>query len=164
MRVSIRNNWVSLGGSSTVKDEQENDVLLIKGKVVSISRKKYIQDLNHELLYTVRNKIFSIFTKKAIVYDKVGNQVAFIRRKIFSVHDRYFVNSNLGKIEIQGNILGFDYHIYLNDEEVGHISRNISLRDSFTLDLKDGFDLPFYVALVIAVDNITDSRREDRSN
>ena len=63
---------------------------------------------------------------------------------------------------MRGNFFGFDYHIYLNDVEVGHVSRKISLRDSFVLTLNDDVkDVPFYIALVIAVDNITDQQASD---
>ena len=164
MQVSIRNKWVSFGGSSTVKDMNEKDVLFVKGKVFTFTRKKFVRDLEQNLLYTVRNKFWILFAKKAMIYDKDGNIVANIRRKVISLHDHYFVESPVGQIEIKGNILCFDYHIWLNGEEVGHISRKISLRDSYVLDLKDGLELPFFVALVIAVDNITDRRRDDSSS
>ncbi len=164
MQVSIRNKWVSFGGSSTVKDMNEKDVLFVKGKVFTFTRKKFVKDLEQNLLYTVRNKFWILFAKKAMIYDKDGNIVAKIRRKVVSLHDHYFIESSKGQFEIKGNILCFDYHIWLNGEEVGHISRKISLRDSYVLDLKDGLELPFFVALVIAVDNITDRRRDDSSS
>ena len=163
MKVNIMNKWVSFKGSSEVKDENNQDVLFVEGKFFSITRKKFVQDLDKNLLYVVRNKYWNLFVKKAMIYDKDGNQVAFIRRKVFSVHDKYLINCNGCQMEITGNILGFDYHIVLNGEEVGHIARNISLRDSFTLEIKDGLELPFYVALVIAIDNITDRRRDENS-
>ena len=118
-------------------------------------------DLDGNLLYTVRNKFWTLFVKKAMVYDKDGNQVAFIRRKFWSVHDRYFMQTKLGEIEIRGNILCFDYHIFLEGKEIGHVARKISLRDSYVLDIDDNQELAFFVALVIAIDNITDSRRQD---
>ena len=163
MKVSIRNNWVSLKGSSHVKDMEEKDVLTVEGKFFTFTRKKFVKDLEGNLLYMVRNKYWILFAKKAMIYDKEGKQVAFIRRKVLSLHDHYFIQCNAGNMEIKGNILGFDYHIVLNGEEVGHISRKISLRDSFVLDVKDGLDLAFYVALVIAIDNITDRRQEGSS-
>ena len=121
------------------------------------------------LFLTVYSKLPSIswtnfFVKKAMVYDKDGNQVAFIRRKFWSVHDRYFVQSSLGNLEITGNILGFDYHIILDGKEIGHVTRKISLRDSFVLSLEDGYDLSFFVAFVIAIDNITDQRSAEASS
>lgn len=161
MQVSIRNKWISLRGGSQVKDMNENDVLKVKGKFWTVTRKKFVLDLDGNLLYTVRNKFWTLFVKKAMVYDKDGNQVAFIRRKFWSVHDRYFMQTKLGEIEIRGNILCFDYHIFLQGKEIGHVARKISLRDSYVLDIDDNQELAFFVALVIAIDNITDSRRQD---
>ena len=161
MQVSIRNKWISFKESSEVKDANENDVLIVEGKFLSLTRKKFVRDMDKKLLYMVRNKFWIFLAKKAMIFDAEGNQVAFIKRKVFTLKDHYIINSKLGNLEIKGNILGFDYHISLNGEEVGHISRKISLRDSFVLDLKDGLDLPFFVALTIAIDNITDRRRND---
>ena len=166
MQVSIRNKWISLRGGSTVKDMNEKDVLYVKGKFFTFTRKKFVQDMSGNLLYTVRNKFWTFFVRKALVYDKDGNQVAFMKKKFWSFHDHYFIDTKLGQIEIRGNILCFDYHISLNGKEIGHVSRKISLRDSFVLDLDDEYkeELPFFVALVIAIDNITDQRRDDNSN
>lgn len=160
MQVSIRNKWISLRGGSTVKDMNENDVLKVQGKFWTITRKKFVKDLEGNLIYTVRNKFWCFFVKKAMVYDKDGNQVAFLKRKFFSLHDHYLIQTKLGDIEVKGNFLGFDYHIYLGGKEIGHVSRKISLRDSFVLDVPDDQELAFFVALVIAVDNITDARRD----
>lgn len=164
MQVSIRNKWVSLRGGSRVKDMNEKDVLYVKGKFWTFTRKKFVQDMEGNLLYTVRNKFWTFFVHKAMVYDKDGNQVAFLRRKFWSLHDHFFVDSKIGKLEIRGNILCFDYHISLDGKEIGHVSRKISLRDSFVLDIDDQYELPFFVALVIAIDNITDRRKDENSS
>ena len=162
--VSIRNKWISLRGGSYVKDMNEKDVYYVKGKFWTFTRKKFVQDMNGNLLFTVRNKFWTLFARKALVYDKDGQLVARIRRKIFSFHDRYFIKSSLGELEIRGNILLFDYHIILNGQEIGHISRKVSLRDSYVLSIEDGQDLAFFVAFAIAIDNITDQRRQDASS
>ena len=163
-QVSIRNKWISLRGGSRVKDMEERDVLYVKGKFWTFTRKKFVQDMEGNLLYTVRNKFWTFFVHKAMVYDKDGNMVARIRRKFWSFHDRYFVESSLGDLEICGNILGFNYQIKLNGKEIGHVSRKISLRDSFVLTLDDDQDLAFFVAFVIAIDNITDQRNAEASS
>ena len=161
MEVSIRNKWISLRGGSTVKDMSENDVFRVKGKFWTFTRKKFIQDLNGNTLYVVRNKFWTLFARKAFVYNAQGEVVARIRRKIFSMHDRYFIQSSLGEMEIKGNILLHDYHITLNGKEIGHIARKISLRDSYVLSLDDDQELAFFVSLCIAIDNITDQMKED---
>ena len=165
IQLAIRNKWISLRGSSVVKDINENDVLKVQGKFFTVTYKKFVQTLEGETKYIVRNKFWKLFAYKGFVIDpKTNEKVVTIRRKVFSLHDRYFMQSKFGEIEIKGNILGFDYHIYLNGKEIGHVARKISLRDSFVLTLDDDdADKYFWVALVIAIDNITDERNNNSS-
>ena len=167
MELSIRNKWVSLGESSVVQDMNGNDVMKVKGKVFSFTRKKTLTDLDGNVKYIVRNKFWRLFTYKAFVLDANETVKATIRRKIFSLHDRYFVTSDLGEMEIVGNIFQFNYKILLNGKQIGHVARKISLRDSFVLTVDDDCDYMFMTALVIAIDNITDRKDENarsRSN
>ena len=164
MDLMIRNKWITLRGSSIVRDENENDVMQVKGKFFTVTRKKFVQTLDGETKFIVRNKFWRLFAYRAYIMTPDKHKVARIRRKIFSFHDRYFIESEMGQLEIKGNILLHDYHIYLNGEEVGHIARKISLRDSYVLHLEEGIDPTFYLALVIAIDNITDQRRENAAN
>ncbi len=164
MQLIIRNKWISLKGSSYVKDINGNDVMKVEGKFWTFTRKKFIKDMDGNTVYVVRNKFWKFFQYQAFICDKDEKIISHVKRKVFSLHDSYSLDSPYGKILFKGNILGYDYHIYLNDEEVGHVSRKISLRDSFVLDLKDGLDEKFFVALLIAMDNITDEMNADASS
>ena len=158
MQLSIRNKWISFKGSSVVQDLEGKDVLKIVGKFWTFTRKKSVCELDGTVKYVIKNKIISLFGRTAYVFDDKGEKVCTLKRKIFSLRDRYFVESPLGKIEINGNIFQFNYKITLDGKEIGHISRKVSLRDSFVLDINDEFDYRLFVALVIAIDNITDRR------
>jgi len=159
MRLIIRNKWISIGGSSYVRDENENDLLKVKGKIFTFTHKKFVKELDGKKIYMVRNKFWYFIHRQAMIYDMEGNKLAHLSRKFFSLHDHYNIETaNHGTLVIRGNILGYDYHIYENDVEIGHVTRKISLRDSFVLDIKEGADWKFYCALVIAIDNLTDSR------
>ena len=164
MKLIVRNKWISLRGSSYVRDEAGNDVMKVRGKFWTFTRKKFIEDLDGNVVYIVRNKFWKLFRYSAFIMDKDQKVLSHVKRKIFSLHDSYKLESPYGDITFRGNILGFDYHICLNGEEVGHVSRKISLRDSFVLDLKDGLDEKFFVALLIAMDNITDEMAQDSSS
>lgn len=164
MELTIKNKWISLRGSSTVQDLAGRDFMIVKGKFFTFTRKKFVQDLQGNTKYVVRNKFWRLFARKAFIEDTNKNKLVRIRRKIFSFHDRYFIESSLGKMEIIGNIFQFNYRIILNGQEIGHIARRVSLRDSFVLTISDGFDPMLFVALVIAIDNITDQRDQDHSN
>ena len=164
MELQIKNKWVSIGGSSVIQDVNGNDVMKVKGKVFSFTRKKTLTDLEDNVKFVIRNKFWRLFTYRAFILDAEGNTKATIRRKIFSLHDRYFVTSDLGNMEVVGNILQFNYRILLDGREIGHVARKISLRDSFVLTAEDDFDPAFMVALVIAIDNITDRKNENSSS
>ncbi|MCR5413261.1 MAG: LURP-one-related family protein [Kiritimatiellae bacterium] len=159
MQLAIKNKWVSLGGASTVKDMDGNDVLKVKGKMFSFRKQKFLTTMADEPLYTVRNKLLSLFGRTAFVLDPSGKTVATVRRKLLSLSSKFQVESSIGKVEITGNILGFDYHIFVDGKEVGHIERKISLRDSFVLNIDDSFDYRLFVAFVIAIDNVTDRNK-----
>ena len=159
MQLKIKNHWISLGGSSSVQDMNGNDVLKVEGAIFTFTQKKFLKTLEGRQLYTIRNKLFSFLGRTAFVLDEGNHVVATVRKKLISLHDKYFVESSIGQMEIIGNILGYDYHIIVDGKEVGHIARKISLRDSFVLDIDDSFDHRFFVALVIAIDNVTDRRR-----
>ena len=162
MELAIKNKFVSVGESSTVQDMNGKDIFNVKGKVFSLTRIKTIFDMNGNTQYIVRNKFWSLFSRTALVYNATGDVVVTVKRKIFSVHDRYMIESSLGELEIIGNILGFDYKIILNGQEIGHISRKLNFVDSFILTIPDNVDYALYVALVIAIDNITDRRNSAR--
>lgn len=156
MELAIKNKWISLGGASTVTDMTGAEVLKVKGKVFSFTRKKTICDPNGSKLYIVRNKFFSLFGRKAFVCNSTGDKVITITKKLFSLRDKYTITSRLGDLVIDGNILGFNYNITLNGMNIGHISRRISLRDSFVLNISDQYDYALFTAFVIAIDNLTD--------
>lgn len=165
MQLAIRNKWISFRGSSVVKDLNEQDVLKVQGKFWTWTRKKFVMTLDGEVKYVVRNKFWTLFAYRAFVLEPDGKTVvATIRRKIFSFHDRYFIKTKYGELEIRGNILLFNYHIFRDGKDIGHVARKISLRDSFVLDIDDSEDYYFFVALVIAIDNITDQRQQDSYN
>ncbi len=164
MQLSIRNKWISFAGSSTVKDMNEKDVLTVKGKFLSITQKKFIFDMQGNLLFVVRNKFWRLWHRKAFVLNPQNEQVALVRRKLFSLHDHYYITSSLGDLQIRGNILLFNYDILLDGKKVGHISRKISARDSFVLDIDDKYDYATFVALVIAIELITNQRQNSESS
>lgn len=164
MQLAIRNKWISLRGSSVVKDLEEKDVLRVKGKFWTFTRKKFVQTLEGETKFVVRNRFWHFFVWRALVIDPNKKIVATIRRKFWSLHDHYYINSDYGSFEIRGNILLFNYQIFKDGKEIGHVARKISMRDSYVLTIDDAEDYYFFVALVIAIDNISDARRQGEGN
>ncbi len=158
MKVYIKNKIWSLGGGSSVVNENKEDVFKVKGRVFSVTRVKYVCDKEGNRLFKVRNKWFNWFVHKAYIYDANKNKIATVKDKWFNVKQEYFVLGYKDEIKIQGKFFGLTTQILKNGEVIGTIRRQITIfADAFELEANEE-DMPFLVALVIAIDNITDKK------
>lgn len=158
MKIIVKNKFVSWGGSSKVEDEAGNPLYRVKGRVFSWTRKKTLLDLDGNVLYRIRNKWPTWLLHSAFICDVDGNKLCKIKQRIsFS---RLFTVENSGdSIDIVGVPLA-GMEVTRNGEYIGTITRKFwSLRDYFVLDVPDGVDPTFMIALTIAIDNIHDKSR-----
>lgn len=156
MQVFIKNKLVSLGGSSQVFDVNKRPVYNVKGAVFSVTRKKKIYDMRGTLLFKIRNKFFNWFLHKVYVYDATGKKIAVVKDKLFNPHKEFFVDGLDCDIRTEGEFFSLSTTIYKDNVAIGRIDRQITLiADSFCLEA-DEQDIPFLIALVIAIDNIYD--------
>lgn len=158
MKVYIKNRVFSLGQGSSVVDENKNALFDVKGRAISITRKKFLYDANGQLLYSIRNKWINFFVHKAYIYDASGSKIATVKDKWFNVNQEYFVMGYKDEIKIQGKFFGLTSQILRNGNVIGTVRRQITfIADAFELEA-DERDLPFLIALVVALDNIHDNR------
>ena len=151
---------MSLGDSSTVVDENKNPLFKVKGKIFSITRKKKIKDMSGKTLYTVRNKWLNFFSHKAFIYDENKVKIATVKDKWINVKREYFIEGMGDEIKIEGGFFSLSCQILKNGEVIGTIRRKIDMWvDSFELEA-DEKDIPFLIALVIAIDNIVDKKTQ----
>lgn len=158
MKVYIKNKLFSIGGASTVINENKEDVYKVKGRAFSITRVKWVCDLNGNKLFKIRNKWFNFFVHKAFIYDNNNEKIATVKDKFFNVKNDYFILGNKDEIKIDGKFFSLSANILKNGELFGTIRRQITfIADAFELEA-DEKDLPFLIAIVIAIDNITDNK------
>ena len=117
-----------------------------------------------QLLFIIRNKFWRLFTRRAFVLDPNGNVICRVSKKYLSFRSKFTIDQYKDNIVIDGNIFDYNFSITENGREVGHVSRKISLRDSFVLTIEDESKAAFYSALVIAIDCILDRRNSERSH
>ncbi len=155
MKVIIRNKLFSIGNGSTVKNETDEDVFMVKGRIFSPTRVKWVCDLGGNHLFKVRNKWFNFFARKAYVYED-DTKVAKVKKPFFSFK-KFIVQGYGDEILIDGDFFSPKSTILRNGDVIGTITRNITFfKDAFTLEAEED-DMPFLIALVIAIDNIVDS-------
>lgn len=158
MKVLIRNKFFSLTGSSKVLNENKEPLYNVKGKFLSIRKKKRVCDLDGKVLFKVQNKFFNLFSHSAFILDADGKRVARVTRKLFDVKGNYVVEDCEDEILVEGKFFGLSSKIIKNGAQVGSITRDVTLfEDHFTLE-GEPQDIPFLIALVIAIDNISDKK------
>lgn len=160
MRVTIKNKFFSLGGSSSVKDETGKDVFFVKGRFLSPTHVKWVCDSEKNKLYKVRNKWFNFINERAYVYEG-KTKVAKVKHPLFS-GKKFVVEGYKDEILIDGDFFSAKSTITRNGKAVGTINREFAVvNDTFTLEA-DEADMPFMIALVIAIDNILDKITKTR--
>lgn len=164
MKLYIKNNLVSLRGSSTVLDENEKPVYQVKGKLFSITEKKSIMNMEGKTIFKVRNKFWKFFMNSAFISDAKGEKIAKVSQKFSFGKKKFIVQGYKDEIRIEGNFWGLDYSIYRNEKIMGSLQKKMwALTDSFVLDIADEENSALFVALVIALDNIYDKNRNDNN-
>ena len=165
MKLFIKNKFVSVGGSSYVLDENDNQVFRIKGKWLSPTKKKKIYDMDGNLLYVVRNKYWHFLKRTCFVSDADKEKIMQIVYKKFAFKNDFFVQGYKDEISFTGKLLQFpniNMTIQKNGEEIGTLVKNFTVaRDTYSLDVKKDNDAALFVAMTIAIDNIFDARRKN---
>lgn len=158
MKIIVKNKFISWGGSSKVEDAAGNALYRVKGKAFSWTRKKTLTDLNGNVLYRIRNKWPTFLLHSAFVCDKNGNKLCKVRAAL-NFKRVYMVEDCRDKIDIEGTPLS-GMPVSRNGEYIGTITKKFwTIRDYFELDIPDGQDPTFMIALTIAIDNIHDKAR-----
>lgn len=154
MKVIIKNKFFSLGGSSSVKDENGEDAFFVKGRFLSPTRVKWVCDKEKNKLFKVRNKWFNFINERAYVYEG-KTKIAKVKHPLFS-GKKFVVEGYKDEILIDGDFFSLKSSITKNGKIVGTIERKFTVvNDTFTLEAEEA-DMPFMIALVIAIDNIVD--------
>ena len=78
MKFCVKNKLLSLGGSSTVKDESGNDIFKVKGKIFSLTKKK--KTLKTKKKYTYKAKGYGI-KASSIKWSSSNKSVLSISKK-----------------------------------------------------------------------------------
>ena len=161
MHLKVQNKFFSLGGSSKVLNDKNENYLLVKGKMFSITKKKYVKSLSKKTIFMVRNKFWTWINKKALIYDSKRHLVATVIRD-FRIKAGFTVTGAEQEIRVEADhIVAYSFTISMGGKEIGKINRPVlALTDTYEIDFEDEEDAPFLVALVIAIDNMYDRARK----
>lgn len=153
MRFIVRQKIFSFGDNFTIKDQYGKDHFTVKGKVFAIGDKLRIYDMAGRELYYIEQKLFRLLPEY-IIYQG-GQPVAKVKKEFTFFRPKFNITSTLGNFTIEGNFLGMDFSIRKNGRHVAQVSKRwFSFADTYGVDIVEGEDYGFLLALVIVIDQV----------
>ena len=153
MVYQVRQKIFSLGDRYTVKDAAGADRFLVRSAVVSVSKRMWILDMEGKELYGMRRKLLSLLPCYRI--SRGDDEVARLRQRLSLWGKRFSVEGERGSFLVKGRPLDFDYSIEKGGVEVASVSKRFfSLSDTYGVEIADGEDDAFILALVAIIDQL----------
>ena len=153
MRYVMRQKLLSLADNFTIKNEQEQDVFLVKGKLFSFGDKLSFQDLaGHELAF-IRQKLFSWGPTYEIYRN--GVLAAIVKKELFTFFNCKFTVDVEGPDDLQasGNFTDHEYAFERGGRTVATVSKQwFSWSDTYGVDIADGEDDVLILASTVVID------------
>ncbi len=164
MVIYVKNNLVTIKGSSHVVDENGNKLYEVEGKLFSPTKKKFVKDLNGNILYIVRNKFWHMFLKKAFIIDgKTNAKYCKVKEKFFGRAVTVVNCKDEITMKSQGLFKGIAIHKngkHIGTWWIGSNSVTDLFIDSYRLEVFSEEDCPLLISLIIAIDNIDDTYKD----
>ena len=162
MRYVMRQKLLSLSDSFTIKNEQEQDVFLVKGKLFSFGDKLSFQDLSGNELVFIDQRLLNWSPTYELWKGK--ELLAVVKRELFSfIHHRFTVDvPGPNDLEAEGDFLDHEYTITRGGSVVATVSKRwFSWTDTYGIEVADGEDDVLLLATAVVVDMVChdDSKR-----
>lgn len=155
MRYVMRQKILSLAENFTIKDEQERDVYLVKGKLFSFGDKLSFQDIaGNELVYIDQRLL-----NWGPTYElwRGAELLAVVKRELFSfIHHRFTVDvPGPNDLEAEGDFLDHEYAFTRGGSVVATVSKRwFSWTDTYGIEIADGEDPVLLLASAVVVDMV----------
>ncbi|HMI42293.1 MAG TPA: LURP-one-related family protein [Gemmatimonadaceae bacterium] len=163
MRYVMRQKLLSLADNFTIKNEQEQDVFLVKGKVFSFGDKLSFQDLaGNELVFIDQRLLNWSPTYELWKGDEL---LAVVKRELFSfIHHRFTVDvPGPNDLEAEGDFLDHEYTISRGGSVVATVSKRwFSWADTYGIEIADGEDDVLVLATAVVVDMVCHDHNKRR--
>lgn len=161
MKLIIKNRLMTLKGGSTVQDDKGEDIFKVKGKFMSWTKKKYICDLEDNVLFVVRNRLWRKLLHSVFIYDGEKNKLGELKSEL-SFKTAYEFISDTENIKIIKDTEDRGLAIHKDDEVIATFTWGGSLmRDSFEVDCYSDANAALVISLIIGMDNIKDNTIDD---
>jgi uncharacterized protein YxjI len=151
MRYVLSSKW-SLTKHFVITDQGGSPIFDVHGNL-GLRHRLSLCDQSGRVLAEISKHLLG--TRYYIVMG--GQSVAEVWHKgIFG--QQYEIDSSFGRLTAKGSFAGWNYSISQDGRLIATISRELALRERFSVDIADGADDVFILAVMLAIDAIYEER------
>lgn len=161
MRYLMKQKLFSLGDDFIIKNERDEKVFYVDGKMFSIGTKLSFQDMKGNELAHIRQKLLSI--GPAYVIDYPGGS-ATVKKHLFTLFRCTFSIDVPGPddLEAQGNLMDHEYAFVRGSQTIAVVSKRwFSLGDTYGVEIADGENDVLILASSVVIDLCCHADKKD---
>ena len=153
----MREKLASIGDDFWIENEQGERVYKVNGKAMRLRETFVLEDPSGNELVKIQERKLSVRDKIAIERD--GDTVATVKKALVGIRDRFVVDVEDGEdLKAKGNFWDREYEIERDGDTIANISRKwFRVRDSYGVEIEAGEDAPLILAIVVAIDTLSDN-------
>lgn len=157
MRYQIASKW-SLIEHFAITDDSGNPVFDVRGNL-GLTQHLTMRNSAGQEVAEIKKHLMT--TKHDILVG--GHKVAEVHHEGF-FGEHYEVDSQFGRISAKGNFSGWHYSISQQGQPIAQVSRELALREKFRVEIADGANEAFVLAVVLTIDAIHAERQQDEQH
>lgn len=148
----------SVGEKFTVTDEQGDVRYKVKGSVLKIPKEFRLQSVDGKLVAKMKKKIVAFFP--TFYVDMANGETIVIKKQFSFLRPKYSIS--IGDLQVNGDWWDMSFTVTNGKKQVAKINKKwISWGDSYAIQIRDTRYEDTIVALVVAIDYVKASEKQD---
>lgn len=148
----------SVGEKFTVTDEQGDVRYKVKGSVLKIPKEFRLQSVDGKLVAKMKKKIVAFFP--TFYVDMANGKTIVIKKQFSFLRPKYSIS--IGDLQVNGDWWDMSFTVTNGKKQVAKINKKwISWGDSYAIQIRDTRYEDTIVALVVAIDYVKASEKQD---
>ncbi|TVR15744.1 MAG: hypothetical protein EA401_02320 [Planctomycetota bacterium] len=158
----VREKMWGFGNNFTITDAEDRDCYYVDGKWLSFGKKLSFQDMSGNELLFIRQKLWS--WRPRYVLERDGAVQAEVRKGFAWFGSRFTLDvAGAETYDISGSLFAHEFHIRCDGREVAHISKKVfAWTDSYGVDIVDDVDSALILATCVVVDQVLHDGKKKR--
>jgi uncharacterized protein YxjI len=161
-RYKITQHLISIGDDFWIENQEGQKVFKVDGKVMRISKTLVFEDMIGKKLCQIKERLLTV-RDTMVIEDAGGKDMAVIKKALISpLRDRWAVKVKNGPdLDVQGNILDYEYSIKQGREKIAEISKKwFHLTDTYGVEIDPGQNDILILSVAIAIDMMAHERKK----